>query len=164
MEYVYVLEFPDCVKIGYSTRIDSRIKQVESTVGHKATNAYYRVATRDTETAMHGFFKSRRISGEFFAIPFNEAKKALRDMVRNPDRYKLPKKRQYTEAQRKAAVKWEEKSYDRMSIGMLRGSDVDKSAIHAAAAAAGMSANAYILQAVREKMSRDAGEKSGSPG
>lgn len=65
-------------------------------------------------------------------------------------------KRPYTEAQRKASVKWEEKHYDRMSIGMLRGSDVDKAAIQAAAAAAGMSANAYILQAVREKMERDA--------
>ncbi len=69
----------------------------------------------------------------------------------------------YTEAQRKSAQKWEIENYDRMSIGMLRGSDVDRTSIHAAAKAAGMSANAYILQAVREKMSRDGAKKSGDP-
>lgn len=53
--------------------------------------------------------------------------------------------------------------YDRIGLMAPKG---ESGEIKAAAAAAGMSANAYILQAVREKMSRDgaAGEKSGSPG
>lgn len=67
---------------------------------------------------------------------------------------------------RTPALKAAQKKYreSRKRIEVMTGIE-EYGAIQAAAAAAGMSANAYILQAVREKMSRDgaANEKAGAP-
>lgn len=67
---------------------------------------------------------------------------------------------------RTPALKAAQKKYreSRKRIEVMTGIE-EYGAIQAAAAAAGMSANAYILQAVREKMSRDgaADEKAEAP-
>lgn len=52
-------------------------------------------------------------------------------------------------------------NYDRIGLMAPKGIGGE---IKAAASAAGMSANAYILQAVREKMSRDAAAGEGGGG
>lgn len=61
-----------------------------------------------------------------------------------------------------AKNRWNAKNYDRIGLMAPKGEGDE---IKAAAAAAGMSVNAYILQAVREKMSRDgaANEKAEAP-
>lgn len=67
---------------------------------------------------------------------------------------------------RTPALKAAQKKYreSRKRIEVMTGIE-EYGAIQAAAAAAGMSANAYILQAVREKMSREgaADEKAEAP-
>ncbi|MCI7640504.1 MAG: Arc family DNA-binding protein [Clostridiales bacterium] len=58
----------------------------------------------------------------------------------------------YTEARKEGNKRWDEKNLDRVSLAMPKGKKED---IKAAASAAGVSMNAYIVAAVDEKMERD---------
>lgn len=59
-----------------------------------------------------------------------------------------------TEAQKKAAAKWDAANCDKITIKLNRGSgkDPSKEAIKAAAARDGMSVNAWIIEAIRDKL------------
>lgn len=61
----------------------------------------------------------------------------------------LPK---YTEARKTSNRKWDAKNLDRLSLALPAGS---KEKIALAAAAAGQSVNAYIGQAVNERMKKE---------
>lgn len=57
---------------------------------------------------------------------------------------------EYTEAVKRAKEKYEAKTYDRLSLVIPKGK---KAEIQAAAAAAGQSLNAWMNQAIEEKLS-----------
>lgn len=57
--------------------------------------------------------------------------------------------RAYTENRKKSNLQWDKENLDRMSIAVPKGT---KDKIKAAAAAAGESANQYILTAVKMRM------------
>ena len=63
----------------------------------------------------------------------------------------------YTEAKKACNAKWDKANLDRMSLALPAGS---KEQIVIAAAAAGQSVNAYIGQAIMERIERD---KTGQP-
>ena len=69
----------------------------------------------------------------------------------------MSESRKYTEAQKQSAKKWDAANLDRISIALPKGRKDD---IRAAAVAAGESMNQYIINAVDQRMERDA---SGGP-
>ena len=66
--------------------------------------------------------------------------------------------RKYTEARKASNAAWDAANLDRMSVAAPRGT---KDAVKYAASAAGQSINAYILDAVRQRMERDRMQKPG---
>lgn len=61
-----------------------------------------------------------------------------------------------SDAQRRAVAKYNAANYDRIEIKVPKG---EKEKISQAAAAAGQSVNAYIGQAINERMEREASNK-----
>lgn len=57
-----------------------------------------------------------------------------------------------TEAQRRASLKWEQENNEKITVKLRRGKDPGKEQIKAAADAAGMSVNAWILEAIKDKL------------
>lgn len=57
-----------------------------------------------------------------------------------------------TEAQRRASLKWERENNEKITIKLRKGLDPGKKAIRAAADAAGLSVNAWIIEAIRDKL------------
>lgn len=57
----------------------------------------------------------------------------------------------YSEAQKRATMKWDKKNYDRVYLTVPKGM---KQEIEEVAKAQGMSMRAYILEAINEKMGR----------
>lgn len=59
-----------------------------------------------------------------------------------------------TEAQRRASEKWEAANCDRITIKLNKGSgkDPSKEQIRVAAARDGMSVNAWIIEAIKDKL------------
>lgn len=153
MEYVYVADFGDSVKIGYSTNVANRMKQLESIRGRRVKSLYYEKAERLTERQLHYHFRERRTEGEYFAIPFEDAKRILADAVANPEKYAFPVR--YTEAQKQSAKKWDAANLDRLSLALPKG---DKERIKAHAEERGESVNGFIKRAIDETMKRDKGE------
>ena len=139
MEYVYVADFGDAVKIGYSTNVKSRIKQLEYRKGRRVKSLYYEKAERPTEKQLHHYFRDRRKEGEYFAIPFEDAKRILSDAVANPEKYAFP-------------VRYTEKNLKRIPLDVQR--DYYEQ-IKAHAAGRGESVNGFIKRAVNEAMERD---------
>ena len=62
----------------------------------------------------------------------------------------------YTEASKRATIKYINANYDKIEVKTRKG---NKSTIKAAAEEAGQSVNAYILQAIEERMQRDHANK-----
>ena len=61
----------------------------------------------------------------------------------------------YTAAVKRAKEKYEAKAYDRLSVVLIKGK---KEEIQAAAAAAGLSVNAWVSQAIDEKLQKESAE------
>lgn len=57
-----------------------------------------------------------------------------------------------SKAQRKASLKWERANNEKVTIKLRIGTDPSKAQIRAAAAAAGQSTNAWIIEAIRDKL------------
>lgn len=71
----------------------------------------------------------------------------------------LKKERRYamgykTPAEIRANTKYIAKTYDRIMVKLRKDGDLRSDDIKAAAAAEGLSLNAYVVQAIREKMER----------
>ena len=64
--------------------------------------------------------------------------------------------REITPAQRKAVGKYEKEHYDKVLLRMPQG---ERDTIKEAADSAGQSVNVYILEAVRDRMEREANSK-----
>lgn len=73
-------------------------------------------------------------------------------MIRRKEVISVPDGLRTTEAQRKASLKWEQANNEKITIKLRRGKDPGKDQIQAAAVAAGMSVNAWILEAIRDKL------------
>lgn len=57
-----------------------------------------------------------------------------------------------SDAQRKASLKWEHENNEKVTVKLRIGTDPSKAQIRAAAAAAGQSVNAWIIEAIRDKL------------
>ena len=57
-----------------------------------------------------------------------------------------------TAAQRRASLKWEQENNEKITVKLRVGSDPSKNEIRAAATAAGMSVNQWIIEAIRDKL------------
>nr|DAP34211.1 MAG TPA: hypothetical protein [Caudoviricetes sp.] len=57
-----------------------------------------------------------------------------------------------SKAQRDASLKWEHENNEKVTIKLRIGTDPSKAQIRAAAAAAGQSVNAWIIEAIRDKL------------
>ena len=57
-----------------------------------------------------------------------------------------------SEAQRKASLKWERENNEKVTVKLRIGTDPSKAQIRAAAVAAGQSINAWIIEAIRDKL------------
>lgn len=59
-----------------------------------------------------------------------------------------------TEAQKRAHAKYQSKAYDKILLRLRKDSEPTRETITQKAEAAGMSLNAYIVEAIREKINR----------
>ena len=148
MEYVYVADFGDSVKIGYSTNVANRMKQLESVRGRRVKSLYYEKAERPTERQLHHYFRESRTDGEYFAIPFEDAKRILADAVANPEKYAVPK----SDAQRRAVARYNEKAYDEIKVRVPKG---QREEVKAYCESRNESVNGFFLRAMKETMERD---------
>ena len=57
-----------------------------------------------------------------------------------------------SKAQRDASLKWEHENNEKITVKLRIGTDPSKAQIRAAAAAAGESVNAWIIEAIRDKL------------
>ena len=57
-----------------------------------------------------------------------------------------------SKAQRDASRKWERAKNEKVTVKLRIGTDPSKAQIRAAAAAAGQSVNAWIIEAIRDKL------------
>lgn len=154
MEFVYVADLGTCVKIGYSTNVENRIKQIETVRKVKVREFYSEKAERPIEKALHQRFASFRIDGEYYSIPYAEAKATLIDAAAHPDKYPLTRANHRTEAQKRA-----QKAYmDKFVRVEIRTTHDKQASIQAHAQAQGESVNAYINKAIDQRMEREAGE------
>lgn len=164
MEYVYVADFGDKVKIGYSTSVKNRIKQLESITKKKVKELYYEKAERPIETALHSYFSKFRITGEWFSVPFSDAKEILIDAIAHPEKYSVAEKgssyRGFTEAQARAHKKY----IARFVEVKVRMEPERREKIQTHAAARGESVNGFINRAIDEAMDRDKRAQEGSGG
>lgn len=155
MEYVYVADFGDSVKIGYSTNVANRMKQLESIRGRRVKSLYYEKAERPTERQLHHHFRERRTEGEYFAIPFEDAKRILADAVANPEKYAVPKPKTRTSSQVKQ--RYNQKTYDDMKLRVPKGR---REVIKAYCDKKGESVNGFICRLIEEAMERDQADKA----
>ena len=65
------------------------------------------------------------------------------------------KKRSYSQAQNKATQKYIHNAYDQIILRVRKDTEPTRATITQAAADSGMSLNAYIMEAISERMSRD---------
>ena len=57
-----------------------------------------------------------------------------------------------SDAQRKASLKWERENNEKVTVKLRIGTDPSKAQIRAAAAEEGQSVNAWIIEAIRDKL------------
>ena len=57
-----------------------------------------------------------------------------------------------TEAQRRASAKWQAENTEKITLKLYRARDPSKAQIQAAAAAAGQSVNAWIVDAIKQAL------------
>lgn len=82
MEQVYIFDFGDKIKAGYSTNVKKRLRTIELSSGVKAKQIYSVEAGRPVEKLLHANLENRLL-GEFFAFPFERAKEILDEIIKN---------------------------------------------------------------------------------
>lgn len=149
MEYVYAADFGSRVKIGYSTNVSNRIKQIETAQREKSKDLFYIQGDRDIESAIHEIFRAERIEGEWYAIPFDSAKQTLVDASQNPGKYRGSHKQKYTDAQKKASIKYLKEKTDSIQIRTQKGT---KERWKDAASVRGKSLNQFIVDTMENEI------------
>lgn len=150
---VYIFDFGDKIKAGYSTNVAKRQRTIELSSGVKALNVYSVVAGRNEEQILHSYLDNR-LEGEFFAFPFETAKAILSSIAAGEITTRRGGK-----ASTRAQNKYIAKAYDRIQIVTPKGR---KEVIQAHAAARGESVNGFIGRAITEAMERDSGAGNGT--
>ena len=79
--FVYVFQFSDRVKIGFSARVEERKKQVEAAAGQRVIEVFSAPAPAFVEKLAHDKLKQFRLVGEYFNIPFPEAVKVVKELA-----------------------------------------------------------------------------------
>lgn len=80
MEQVYIFDFGDKIKVGFSTNVKKRLRTIELSSGVKAKQVYAVDASRWVEKESHKLL-TNRLEGEFFAFPFDKAKSIVDKFV-----------------------------------------------------------------------------------
>lgn len=81
MDQVYIFDFGDKIKVGFSTNVEKRLRTIELSSGVKAKQVYSVPASRKEEKLLHSWL-TNRLEGEFFAFPFDEAQQILDKIIR----------------------------------------------------------------------------------
>ena len=77
--YVYCLKIKDLVKIGITTDIKKRFRNIEHSTGNEIEKLFYLESCASLEKIAHNHFKKYRKKGEWFDIDFEDAKKFLEE-------------------------------------------------------------------------------------
>lgn len=77
---VYIFDFGDKIKVGFSTNVEKRLRTIECSSGVKAKQIYAVYTTQTTELIAHSWLENR-LEGEFFAFPFEQAKQIVDDII-----------------------------------------------------------------------------------
>ena len=84
-EYVYIMKFSNCIKIGYTTRpIKKRIAEVENASGKLVEDIFYISGSREIESKMHSIYSDYRGKGEYFFVSYDEAVERLKKFKPTP--------------------------------------------------------------------------------
>ncbi len=90
MSWVYVFDFGDMVKVGFTTDLKQRQISVQCELKRKAVNIFSMPATIEVEAIAHKELAPHRIQGEYYACPFCVACAAVKDAARkarkNPEK------------------------------------------------------------------------------
>lgn len=105
MEQVYIFDFGDKLKIGYSTNVLQRLSTIESASGVKAKQTFSVDGTREIEQAAHYYLREYRIRGEYFNCDFETARKAVNGIIQGE--IVIPPNAKHREAKKKANQKWD---------------------------------------------------------
>lgn len=84
MDSIYVLDFGDKVKIGFSNDVNRRIRQIETGSANEVRQKFTLQGTKQKELVIHQKLKSRQIIGEYYSIPFEDAVRAVIDTPEPP--------------------------------------------------------------------------------
>lgn len=105
MEQVYIFDFGDKLKIGYSTNVLKRLSTIESASGAKAKQTFSVDGTREIEQAAHYYLREYRIRGEYFNCDFETARKAVNGIIQVE--IVIPPNAKHRDAKKKANAKWD---------------------------------------------------------
>lgn len=151
---VYIFDFGDKIKVGFSTNVEKRLRTIELSSGIKAKQIYTVNADRKTEKIVHSWLENR-LEGEFFAFSFDDAKRILDDVVSGKitDFKKIRRKREKGKFDKiNYNNSFNAKKYDRINLMVSKGK---KDEIKEHAEACGESTNAFINRAIDETIERD---------
>lgn len=80
MEQVYIFDFENRIKVGYSTNVKKRLRTIELSSGQKAKNVFSVEAGKNVESLAHAWLPNR-LEGEFFACPYADAVELIQKIV-----------------------------------------------------------------------------------
>ena len=152
-EHVYIFDFGDRIKAGFSKNVPKRLRTVELASGIKVKQTYFIDAGRKEEKIFHSYLENR-LEGEFFAFPFDKAKEILDKISNGTITTEKPNPNPKLKRKTSSAVKnkYNAKAYDRINLTVSKGK---KEVIQSHAQAQGKSVNGFINEAIDEKMQRD---------
>lgn len=100
MGYVYVLDFRDMVKVGYTTDLKTRITSIQCTIKKKARDVFSIPAPIEVESLAHKELEPFRIHGEYYNCSFvtacNAVESAERTTKAQPAEVSTSKKVKFT--------------------------------------------------------------------
>lgn len=84
-EFVYIIQFSNRIKIGYTKNIRNRFNSLQNGSGEKIYNSFYVYGNEALEKQMHTIFQKDRIMGEYFNTYFDVAINTLKSLVQKKD-------------------------------------------------------------------------------
>ena len=84
-EFVYIIQFSNRIKIGYTKNIRNRFNSLQNQSGEKIYNSSHVYGNEALEKQMHTIFQKDRIMGEYFNTYFDVAINTLKSLVQKKD-------------------------------------------------------------------------------
>ena len=78
MSWVYVFDFGDMVKVGFTTDLKARRIQIQSDLKRKAVNVFAVPAPIEVESIAHEELAPYKVQGEYYSCPFSVACSAIK--------------------------------------------------------------------------------------